>query len=299
MAENAPNAQKPKRKETATYHNAAFSALGHYLRKQKENGEVTLKDEHYLSQEPPRIDIIIIKKIRDVKIDRVWGRIFREHNIIEYKSPVDVSPSLAIFDKVVHGYAGLYASQEKVKLSDMTATFICPRQPQKLFKTLESEFGYKILQKGDGVYYIILDGVAVEKSLAIQVVVNPELPDSDFFLKSLTKGIGRETARKIVELPLDDEESRISLSHWWDVMWLENREILTLEANMNKKDRLIKYWKETGFLTDALLKERLEGKQEGEQIGELRGEQRGMTQILNYLKNGHTIEEAEKMFALQ
>jgi len=292
---------KPKRKELATYHSAVFSAFGHYLREQKESGDVTLEDEHQLSKQPPRIDIIIIKKNRDVKIERVWGRIFREHNIIEYKSPSDRSPTLSVFNKVVHGYAGLYASQDKIKLTDMTATIICPKQPKKLFKTLENEFGYKVLQKGDGLYYIIQEGVAVEKSLAVQIVVSSELPDSEFFLRELRRGIDSETARKICWIVNQGGESLEYLEPWVNVMFLTNNDILKKEGeNMSRRKGLeaaITHWMENdeSFMADYRKEVRQEGKQEGEKIGE----QKGMTRILEYLKSGHSIEEAEKMFALQ
>jgi len=297
MSKSANKAPKPERKEAATYHTAVFSGFGHYLREQKENGDVTLKDEHQLSIQPPRIDIIIIKKNRDVKIERVWGRIFRQHNIIEYKSPVDRSPTLDVFDKVVHGYAGLYASQEKVKLTDMTATIICPRKPKKLLKTLENEFGYKILQKRDGIYYIIHDGVAVEKTLAIQIIVSPELPDSEFFLKYLRRGIDSETAREVLWIFNQGGESLEYLGPWVDVMFLANNDILTMESKNMKKMRGFEKFvvscmeDDESFMADYRQKVRLEGEQ--------KGEQKGMAQILEYLKSGHTVEEAEKMFALQ
>ena len=289
MPASANNAPKNERKEIATFHNAAFSVFGHYLREHKENGDITLEDEHCLSKQPPRIDIIIIKKNRNTKINRVWGRIFREHNIIEYKSPADKSPTLAVFNKVVHGYVGLYAAQEDVKLIDMSATIVCPRRPKRLFKTLVSEFGYKILQKGNGVYYIIQEGVAVEKSLAIQIVVSPELPDSEFFLKYLRRGIDRETAKRVGKLFERSGKNLDYLVPWFRLMFTENGKILRKEGvNMTKFEKFVNFCieEEDGFLADTLQKVRLEGEQEG------------MTQILNYLKSGHSIEEAEKMFAV-
>jgi hypothetical protein len=101
---------------------------------------------------------------------------------IEYKSPVDTPPTLAVFDKLI-GYARIYAAQEKVKISDMTATIICAAPPKKLFRILEDEFDYKILQKDDGIYYIVQKWVAVEKTLTIQVAVQT----SDLLLQALDK----------------------------------------------------------------------------------------------------------------
>ena len=42
--------------------------------------------EHYLSKEPLRMDMLIIKKKSDVKIDNPFGEMFHMHNVIEYKA---------------------------------------------------------------------------------------------------------------------------------------------------------------------------------------------------------------------
>ncbi|MCL2183610.1 MAG: hypothetical protein FWB85_09105, partial [Chitinispirillia bacterium] len=162
-AVNTVKAQKPKRKPPTPFHPAAFIAFGHYLR---EYQEVTLKEEQHLSKQSLRIDILIIKKKPGLKIDRCWARIFRGHNILEYKSPVDNPPTMEVFDKVVHGYAGLYASQEQVSLTDMSATIVCYKKPKKLLETLEKDLDYRVLQKEPGIYYINNNGSAPEKALA-------------------------------------------------------------------------------------------------------------------------------------
>ncbi|MDR2577692.1 MAG: hypothetical protein LBC70_02635, partial [Chitinispirillales bacterium] len=154
---NPTPARKPKpRKEPAMYHDAAFSAFSYLLREYVENGDVTLQDERRLSKQPLKIDIMIIKKKRDVEIETSWGRIFRGHNIIEYKSPVGSLVSLSVFNKVIHGYAGVYASQEEISLADMSATIVCFKRPVELFETLKKELNYKILHKSEGIYHIIL-----------------------------------------------------------------------------------------------------------------------------------------------
>ena len=45
--------------------------------------------EFPLSKEPLRVDLLMIKKIKDIIIDIDIGRLFRTYNIIEYKSPKD------------------------------------------------------------------------------------------------------------------------------------------------------------------------------------------------------------------
>ncbi|MCL2182625.1 MAG: hypothetical protein FWB85_04050, partial [Chitinispirillia bacterium] len=147
----AGSTRKATRKESARYHEAAFAAFVYMLRKHRKNGDVTLEDERQLSKRPLRVDIIIIKKNREAEIENSWARIFRSHNILEYKSPVDSPPDMAVFDKVVHGYAGIYAAQENVPLTDMSATIVCFKKPTELFKALKADFNYKVLRKDKGV----------------------------------------------------------------------------------------------------------------------------------------------------
>ena len=84
---------------------------------------ITLQDElQYLEMQD-------IKKLKDVPIRKTIGRIFRKHNIIEYKSPGD---SLRINDFYkVYGYACIYQSNtnriKEVDPQELTLTFVCCR----------------------------------------------------------------------------------------------------------------------------------------------------------------------------
>ncbi len=67
-----------------------------------------MHEEYLLSKKPLQMDILIIKKLKDIQIRKDIGRIFRKHNIIEYKSPSD-NLSINDFYKV-YGYACIYQS---------------------------------------------------------------------------------------------------------------------------------------------------------------------------------------------
>ena len=276
---------KPNRKEATTYHNAVFAALEYILRKHLKNGDVTIVDEHKLSKQPLKIDFMVIKKNRNVEIKNCWGKIFRKHNIIEYKSPSDTSPSLSVFYKV-NGYACIYASQTNIKFTDMSLTIICSRKPVKLFGRLQNELDYEVLQKDTGVYYIIQRGVAIEKNLAMQIVVNSELPDDDdVLLQALRPGIDRATAERIASFPVEDEEYAVSLSQWWKVILSLNKETLLLEADMNlkkKEKELIEFWANNGRLTEY------------EQEWKLKG----MQKVFALLEKGYSPTEAKKKLQL-
>ena len=75
------------------WHPAFGAALRITLQEELEYLE--MREEYLLSKKPLQMDILIIKKLKDVPIRKTIGRIFRKHNIIEYKSPGD---SLSIND---------------------------------------------------------------------------------------------------------------------------------------------------------------------------------------------------------
>ena len=111
--------------------------------------------EFQLSKEPLRINLLMIKKLKDTVIDIDIGKIFRTYNIIEYKSPKD---GLTIDDYIkTVGYAYLYkglgATVDAVPLSELTATIVRDTEPTELFKKIQIEGG-SIEEKYPGVYYI-------------------------------------------------------------------------------------------------------------------------------------------------
>ena len=118
-------------------------------------GLLDFSREFPLSKEPLRIDLLMIKKIKDIVLEIDIGRLFRTYNIIEYKSPKD---GLTIDDYIkTVGYAYLYkglgATVDAVPLSELTATIVRDTEPTELFKKIQSEGG-SIEEKYPGVYYI-------------------------------------------------------------------------------------------------------------------------------------------------
>ena len=61
---------------------------------------LTIISEHQLSKEALVNDMLVIKKNRDVAIEKDIGRIFRKCNIVEFKSEHD-SLSIRDFHKVL------------------------------------------------------------------------------------------------------------------------------------------------------------------------------------------------------
>ena len=181
----------------------------------------------------------------------------------------------------------------------MSATIVCFKKPLKLFETLEKDLDYRVLQKEPGIYYIMYKGAAPEKSLAVQVVVSSELPDSEFLLKDLNCDIGHAGAKRFVELYEKGEEYREHLSIWLKTVLCENFEFLQKEGYMKDYDAIIKQAAIDLKIADLFKQEgRREGRQEGWQEGERKGRLEERRSILEFLEKGHSLEEAKKEFAL-
>lgn len=79
-------------KRNLQWHPAFGAALRITLKEEMEFLE--MQEEYLLSKKPPQIDILIVKKLRDFPVKKAIGRIFRQHNIIEYKARAIISVSM-------------------------------------------------------------------------------------------------------------------------------------------------------------------------------------------------------------
>ena len=136
-------------KDKMYWHDAHFEALQLEFYDYKDY--LDFDDEFHLSKESLRMDTLIIKKNKDIQIDKNIGKIFRGHNIVEYKSETD-NFNIWDYEKVL-GYAHIYSSFEKVLISDITLSISLTIYPRELIKTLENRMGYTVQNCGDGVYY--------------------------------------------------------------------------------------------------------------------------------------------------
>lgn len=172
--------RETKQKETLQWHPAFFADLQIELEEDRENLE--FENEHQLGTKPKEIDVLIIKKQIDQPVRKNIGRIFRKHNIVEYKSPTD---SLSIDDYYkVCGYAMFYKSDTRlmneIKIEDITISFACHRFPRELMKHLKTQ-GIQYKKMYPGIYYIIGTGITM------QLLCIPQLSKKEnFWLHYLT-----------------------------------------------------------------------------------------------------------------
>jgi len=136
--------------------------------------------EYQLTSEPLRIDCVVVKKTKNAVIRKNIAAIFREWNLLEYKSPGSYV-SVGDFYKV-YGYACLYATINKIPMTSLTVSFIESRYPRKLLEHLRRERGYTVEKTGTGIYTVSGD------ILPIQIINSRKLSEKEnLWLKSLNK----------------------------------------------------------------------------------------------------------------
>jgi hypothetical protein len=175
--------------EKIYWHSAHFEAL--QLEFHEYLDALSFKKEHELSKEALRMDTLIIKKTKDVAIEKNIGRIFKNHNIVEYKSEKD-NFTLWDYNKIM-GYAFIYSSFEKVQMSDITISISLTIYPRELVKTLEHR-GMTVQNSESGIYLITGDIVP------IQILESKSLSeDENLFLRNLRSNLSGADIQKTLE----------------------------------------------------------------------------------------------------
>jgi hypothetical protein len=161
------------------WHESFFEGLKLVLYPYKD--VLTFENEHQLSKEALKIDVLVVKKEKGVIIEKDIGRIFKGHNLFEFKSEKD-SLSIRDYNKVI-GYANLYSSFLDVPLSDITVSFALTVFPRELVKYLETEMNQTVQKSGDGIYYV--EG----EKFPVQILESKELSHENLFLRNLRSNL--------------------------------------------------------------------------------------------------------------
>ena len=232
-----------------------------------------IQEEYQLTVKPLQVDCVVVRKIKDVLIDTDIGRIFKEHNLFEYKSPGDAL-NIDTFYKVM-AYACVYKTAvrqvNEIQADQITATFVRSDRPAGLFQSLRKE-GFWIEQAYDGVYYI------KGAMFAAQIVVTSELKKKEYlFLRAMKRKLSRE----LFEECLKDFEKKSGKERMLaDVV---------LEAITSSNIKQIEEWKGSGsdmcktmleIMADELEESRQQGRKQGFQQGKQQGLQLGKQQGL-------------------
>ncbi|MDR3122710.1 MAG: hypothetical protein LBU16_02900 [Treponema sp.] len=227
--------------------------------------------EYRLTSEPLEIDLVIVKKAPGLVIEKNIARIFKQVNLLEYKSPDDYF-SLYDFYKAL-SYVFLYAALNKTSLEDLTLSVIETRHPRELFKYME-EKAAGISETAPGIYRIA--GYPLET----QVIESRKLPfEENLWLKGLTKDLNPAMAGSILEAS-HKKGSRAELGAY--VYALVTANLKTIQEVLAMADEVLafdKWVEEMGWAAKW----------------EAQGEKTGWEKALKLLKQGHTVEELERM----
>ena len=175
------------------------------------------------------IDTLVIKKEKDLPIQKNIGRIFRKYNIIDYKSPTDYL-SVNDFYKV-YAYTCFYkadtAGINKIPVHELTITLVCFRFPRSLTNHLQEERRFTVEIAEKGIYYIKGD------YFPIQIIVTSQLEEQEnLWLKNLTNQM--DISSDISKLIKDYEKHK-------DNTWYQSVMDLIISAN-NKIFQEAKKW---------------------------------------------------------
>mgnify|MGYP007069973020 CR=1 FL=1 len=176
------------KKQTIQWHPGFFAGMELELK----GYHLDFESEHELSRGPLYIDILIIRKLTDERIENEIGEIFRRHNIVEYKSPND-ELSIDVFYKV-QAYAGLYKATgehvNEIPADEITVSLVRASYPEEMMNQLK-KLGAKIVQRHPGVYDI--EGVGL---FPTQVTTTRRLTaENHAALRVLTTNVRREDVK--------------------------------------------------------------------------------------------------------
>lgn len=152
--------------------------------------------EYNLNTKPLEIDLLVIKKDRDLQITNKVGKIFRGHNIMEYKSPQD-HLNIDTFYKT-GAYASLYKAYgetvDQRKADDITVSIVRETRPEGLFQYFRNH-GIGMTNPYKGIYYI-QDAIL----FPTQIIVTRELEkENHTWLKALSDQMEKQEIKALLE----------------------------------------------------------------------------------------------------
>lgn len=160
-------------------------------------GDLEFQREFNLSKEPIRMDLLIIKKLSNIRTKNEIGHIFRKFNVVEYKSHDDAL-SIDDYYKTV-GYACLYKglgeTVDQIPANELTISIFRESYPKEMFEAMKN-LGLEIKERYPGIYYIS----GKQALFDTQVVVTKQLNrETHRTLRVLSKHVKEEDVRAFVE----------------------------------------------------------------------------------------------------
>ena len=242
---------------------------------------------------------VLVKNEKNIKITKNIGRIFRQHNIVEYKSPEDYL-NIDDFYKV-YGYTCIYKTEvEKVNqipAGELTITLVGYRYPREMLKNLKNERNISIESVENGIYYLHGDAIP------IQLIVVPELSiGNNYWLNKLRNDLKSGGEIKLFMKEYEkNKDSKLFQALADTVMRANWKEAEEERKNMSDvlKEIFAKEFEE--YMEEGMQKGMQKGMEAGMQKGMEAGIEKGMEEgrqkgkielLIKKYKKGYTAEEA-------
>ena len=264
--------KESKKPVNTKYHSGFVSGLEMLLWPYRD--QIAIEPEKWLSTEGIRMDVLILKKDPSLVLGFDICRIFKGHNILEYKRPDD-KLNIDVFAKVM-SYVNLYKSQgypvDAVSYDDISATIYRHAYPRDAFQQLK-EYGAVIEEKYPGVYYIT--GMS---PFPIQVLVGRQLDSKEYAMfRVLVHGASDDDIRNFKEMAMGNEDAAYQKN-------ADNIFQVSISANRESYARLCREESEMSkamqeFLEELFKDDLIKADQAGEARGEARGEIRGTIKV--------------------
>jgi len=270
----------PEKEDGIPWHTAFFEAIQMELDEYSQ--DLQFISEFPLNTQPLRIDVVIIKKSRDIAIEKNIASIFRKENILEYKSPDDYV-SVDDFYKV-YGYACLYSSLNKVDIKDLTLTFVESHYPRELLAHFQEVRGYKVDEILPGIYIVSGD------ILPIQIIDNRKLlEEENIWLKDLDNRLDAPEMRRITA-EIYRQGKAVRIKAYLDVITRANLKSLREAGRMSDCELTL-----DGVLEEIGLTAKWEAR--GEEKGRQQGRNEERQYLLEMLDQGLSVEEIKQQLA--
>ena len=110
------------------------------------------QDEHRLSKESLRIDVVVTQKNGTIPANHDIVKEFKKYNLFEYKAHND---SLTVEDYIACvGKGHLYAAFNNVSLNDITIIFVSNKHPRTVIQYLKEVRKFTVKDKENGLFHV-------------------------------------------------------------------------------------------------------------------------------------------------
>ena len=211
--------------------------------------DLTFEYDHPLSKEPLKMDALIIKKDPAVIIQNDIGKLFKPHNVVEYKGVGDALNIDVVYKALA--YACLYKSLgdhvNEIPAEDVTITIMRAEYPKDLFDVLESS-GIHMEEKYPGIYYL-----TGRIQFETQIVVFSRLDETHPAYRILRPGAAEEDVERFLK------EAQLA-SEPWEKADIRSLIEVSVAANSKLYEKIRKESKDMGEAIQALFQEDIDKK---------------------------------------